>query len=210
MRIRTSDATEYGRCVGALGLMAAWLRSTGVLRHLELDTYYPEAGRYGTGTVLAAAEKVFAVDSRAAILQLQVPKTAARPTALVAASFVDIVRGFAGTDGMRWLLDRAHTDEPAPVSREDRHQVLALTAPDAIRALPDGGNLAAAWAERREALGAYHAALTVDQDSDAVLASLLHMHHIRVVGLDHESERRCRRLARAVALAARHREGGCL
>jgi hypothetical protein len=34
----------------------------------------------------------------------------------------------------------------------------------------------------------------------SVVASLLHMHHIRALGIDRDAERRCRKLARAVAL----------
>ncbi|MEV8328556.1 lantibiotic dehydratase C-terminal domain-containing protein [Kitasatospora sp. NPDC056731] len=45
-------------------------------------------------------------------------------------------------------------------------------------------------------------------DPDSVLASLLHMHHIRAAGIDQDSERACHRLARATALARTHRHRG--
>ena len=38
---------------------------------------------------------------------------------------------------------------------------------------------------------------------ELALESLLHLHHVRAIGLDRDSERVCRRLARAVALAWR-------
>jgi thiopeptide-type bacteriocin biosynthesis protein len=75
-----------------------------------------------------------------------------------------------------------------------------------------------AWAARADALAAYHRHLTADTDSDnstgvgadvdAVLESLLHMHHNRALGIDPGHERSCRRLARQTAVAWHARQAG--
>jgi thiopeptide-type bacteriocin biosynthesis protein len=73
----------------------------------------------------------------------------------------------------------------------------------ALRALPGGQQLAQAWSRRRSALTTYRAQLSrIDgPNPDPILASLLHLHHARVVGMARDSERICLRLARAAALA---------
>ncbi|WP_239312920.1 lantibiotic dehydratase C-terminal domain-containing protein, partial [Frankia sp. Cj3] len=62
----------------------------------------------------------------------------------------------------------------------------------------------AAWRARRRVAERYAAQLAVSPGlpaSDEVLGSLLHLHHVRVHGIDASAERTCHRLARAVALA---------
>jgi lantibiotic biosynthesis protein len=82
----------------------------------------------------------------------------------------------------------------------------------ALRALPGGEALVLAWGRRRSALAAYRAHLRPAEgpDPDPVLAALLHLHHARMVGINQNSERICRRLARATALrwVARNERSG--
>ncbi len=72
----------------------------------------------------------------------------------------------------------------------------------ALRAVPGSEALALAWDRRRSALAAYRAHLSLAQrpDPDPVLASLLHLHHARMVGVNQDAEWICLRLARATAL----------
>lgn len=72
----------------------------------------------------------------------------------------------------------------------------------ALRGLPGGGQLALAWRRRRSALATYRAHFSPAEgpEPNLVLASLLHLHHARMVGVDQDSERICLRLARAAAL----------
>ncbi|KJY27649.1 lantibiotic dehydratase C-terminal domain-containing protein, partial [Streptomyces sp. NRRL S-495] len=60
-----------------------------------------------------------------------------------------------------------------------------------------------AWARRRAALDTYrrHLIALDGPRPDEVLASLLHMHHIRAAGIDPTAERAHLRLARAAALS---------
>lgn len=215
LRIRLHDARTYGYAAQHFGAWAERLRRLGLLRNIVLDTYYPEVGRYGTGAAMHAAEVVFAADSAAAIAQLRMTGGGnPHPHAVIAASFTDLATAFTGgvSEGLQWLLDHV-TQSPAPtLAREVRDQAMRLAdfSDDwsALRTLPGGELLALAWAQRRSALVAYRAHLTDAQgpDPDRVLASLLHLHHTRMVGIDSDSERVCFRLARAAALgwAARH------
>jgi thiopeptide-type bacteriocin biosynthesis protein len=210
LRISVSDGSEYAACASAAGLLASRLRTAGILQRLELDTYYPEVGRYGTGDAMAAAERVFAADSRVVLPQLLVPAQDAYPVALVAANLADIARSYAGDDGIGWLIAHGRNDQSAPASTHVRDQALLLADQAALAGLSGGGDIAQAWQERREALAVYRRMLQGTpqgmSDPDSVLNSLLHMHHIRAIGLDRVSERLCRRLARAIAISWKHWE----
>jgi hypothetical protein len=65
-----------------------------------------------------------------------------------------------------------------------------------------------AWQARADALAAYRKQLPPDANTDVIVESLLHMHHNRAIGIDPDSERTCRRLARQAALTWRTRQQG--
>lgn len=207
LRFRLSGATDFGATTARVAAWAEPLEYDGMLNRLQWDTYYPETGRYGTSPAMSAAEAVFAADSAAVIAQLT-PEHGLHPQAATAASLVDLASAFTGSTkaGMRWLMD--HTDRasgralPRAVLGETLHLAGCGNTPAAVTS---------AWTRRRAALFAYRSQLdaSIDQDPDSVLASLLHMHHIRAIGIDEECERECRRLARAAALSwLAQRNGG--
>ncbi|MFI1863716.1 lantibiotic dehydratase [Streptomyces jumonjinensis] len=207
LRLRLSGASTFGAISERVAAWAELLRRDGLLSRVEWDTYYPETGRYGTGPTMSAAEAVFAADSAAAVAQLS-PEHGLHPQAATAASLVDLATAFTGGTeaGMRWLI--GHTDRvPGPtLPRAVLGEALRLTGPGNTPAA-----VTSAWARRRAALSAYRSQLdsSADHDPDSVLASLLHMHHIRAIGIDEECERECRRLARAAALSwLAQRDGG--
>ena len=82
----------------------------------------------------------------------------------------------------------------------------------ALRAVPGGGAIVEAWAERDAALAAYRAHLpgpdTHGIAVDDVLGSLLHVHFVRAVAVDFPEEAVCLYLARAAALAWKARTTG--
>jgi thiopeptide-type bacteriocin biosynthesis protein len=150
-----------------------------VWRDNTLPPHRPET-RHGAGPTLAAAEAVFAADSRAALQRLSGDRQAA-----TAAGMIAIAGAFTG-DGLRWLSERApHRGGPRleatqlAVARGPYGDDDLLTALAAYRSLADRDGL----------------------DVDQVLADLLHLHHARMIGVDTASERHCLRLARAVARA---------
>ncbi|GAB4001274.1 hypothetical protein GCM10029992_36310 [Glycomyces albus] len=210
MRLRLTEATGYGTASEHLGVWAADLRRRGLISHLQLDTYVPEIGRWGTGATMAAAEDVFTADSAAALAQLRHASSTKEPMqALCAASFIDLAVAFTGSvdEGMRWLFDHvARSGRPL-----DRRMVADLAR--LLDAEADGATSLAisasgravldTWQRRSAAVTAYRLALggSTGPDSNTVLASLMHLHHVRSATIDLAAEQDCLRLARAAALA---------
>ncbi|MFD9595732.1 lantibiotic dehydratase [Kitasatospora sp. NPDC059973] len=208
LRLRLPDG-GFEQVAEAVGQWGQRLRDGGLAGGLSFDTYAPEIGRYGTGPALEAVEGVFTADSRLVIAQLRhLPPAAVHPTALAALNMVHIAEGFLGPGVARgWLAtrpvvsvvaDRVVADQVVPLVRFGSHTDLrGWTA-----------EVGAAWRERAMALAAYRRSLSEDTDVDAVLESLLHMHHNRAVGLDPDGEKVCRYLARQAARARQTAIGG--
>lgn len=177
--------------VGTWGIPSAWVEQL------------VQGGR------LVAPQAVFAADSAVALAQLTIIGDGeTHPFAVVAASFTDLAAAFTGslTNGLNWLTDHI-SQHPAPAfAREVHRQAMRLADPHgdwaAKRALSGGERLALSWVHRRSALATYraHVGPAEGLDPDQVLASLLHLHHARVVGINQDSERICLRLARTAAL----------
>ncbi|WP_051704175.1 lantibiotic dehydratase [Glycomyces sp. NRRL B-16210] len=217
VRFRLTAATGYGSLAERLGAWAGELRQRGLIAGLQLDTYTPEIGRYGPGPALTAAEEVFTVDSIAALAQIR--HAAPAPglgLVLRAASLIDLTIAFTGSvdHGMRWLLE--HVDRSGPPLDRTAHTRLAeLLDPHAsggqhLSASPSGSAVVDAWGQRARVVGRYRFALTTaEHPADPVLSALLHLHHIRVAGIDPGSEQATLKLARAAALAwqSRNRRG---
>lgn len=177
LRIPLLDSDRFSNATRNLALWAERLHDDGLLADYTLATYRPET-RYGSGPTLAAAEAVFAADSRAALQRLSGDRQAA-----AAAGMIAIAHGFTG-DGARWLVDHVpHRGGPRPEPAQLAHA-----------RHPYGDNGLAT------ALATYRTLADRDGlDTDQVLADLLHLHHARVIGVDTASERHCLRLARATA-----------
>ncbi len=183
---------------------------------MQVDTYYPVTGRFGSGPAMTAVESVFAADSAVALAQRTLTAGGSPyPNAVTAASLVDLAVSFLGQveGGMRWLIDHVAKTPSLALVREVRDQAIHLANPRdrwaALRALPGGEQITTTWARRRVALAAYRDTLTASDQIDlaSVLPALLHLHHVRALGDIPDGERVTQRLARAAALswAARDR-----
>ncbi|MFJ8173642.1 lantibiotic dehydratase [Streptomyces sp. NPDC094473] len=202
LRLRVPSADQYATFAAAVGRWAAQLRSESLANRLVLETYSPEIGRYGQGEALAAAEAVFTADSRAVAGTLRhVHGPLLHPTALVAVGMVDIARGFLGREaGMKWLADRPTAT--ASAERAVSEQAVRLAQLRTPLDLPGwNGEVADAWQDRTAALARYRRELPDETDLAAILESLFHMHHNRMLGLDRSGEKVCRRVARQAARA---------
>lgn len=217
LRLRLKAPDGYGRAAERVGAWATDLRRRGLVNQLLLDTYYPEVGRYGNGEVLAAAEAVFVADSSAAVAQMAAAAGGdLNPQALCAASLVDLAIALTGSvaNGLQWLVDQVKRQATPALPRDLHDDAIRLANPHdggaGLRALRGGQPVAAAWAQRRTALAGYRQQLdaTFQPDPTPVLASLLHMHHARVLGVEPDSEQTCHRLARAAALSWTARTAG--
>lgn len=185
------------------------LTDADLTRRVQWDTDFGEPGRFGSPAAYHATTAVFAADSAAALAQLAI--TARRPTlgwrALTAASMVDLVTAVIGDpqQALRWLIARTRTHRPAP-PRAVYDQAIALANPydpTAVASLRGSENLMDRWAQRRRTVAAWRDSLPAVSAVPPVelLPDLLHLHHVRVAGLDLDSERACLHLARAAALS---------
>ncbi|MDG4760523.1 lantibiotic dehydratase [Micromonospora sp. WMMD710] len=171
---------DTGRFADIARHLAGWvqkLHDDALVHDYSLHPYRPET-RHGAAATLAAAERVFAADSRAALHRLTGDRQAA-----TAAGMIAIADSFTG-DGPRWLATHvAHRTGPRLDPAQLEH---------ARRPVHDD-RLAAA-------LVAYRSLVADDGlDPDEVLGDLLHLHHARMIGVDPASERHCLRLARTIA-----------
>nr|WP_241265438.1 lantibiotic dehydratase [Streptomyces boncukensis] len=213
LRLRVRDA-DTARTAGHLTAWAGELQQAGLAGEISFDTYRPETGRYGTGDAMEAAERLFAADSAAVLVQLaflaahrEIP-----PQALTAASMADLAAAVMGdrSTGLRWLLAHPqYADGAGAQDRQTRSHTLHLARSGALETLPGGSDLAAAWATRTQAATEHAACLTSSGKALApgtVLGSLLHLHHVRAHPFEEVSEAATYKLARAIALAsaARH------
>ncbi|MDM4721385.1 lantibiotic dehydratase [Micromonospora sp. WMMA1363] len=184
LRIPLPDVDRFAETARHLADWVTDLHDGALVHDYSLHPYRPET-RHGAGATLAAAEAVFAADSRAAMRRLTGDRQAA-----TAAGMIAIADGFTG-DGLGWLA--AHVPQLTG-SRLDTAQL------DLARMPFRDEQLAAA-------LGAYRTLAERDGlDPDRVLGDLLHLHHARMIGVDSTSERHCLRLARTVARTAHARQ----
>jgi thiopeptide-type bacteriocin biosynthesis protein len=177
LRIPLQDPGQFADTARHLALWVQELHEDAAVHDYSLHTYRPET-RYGAGATLAAAEAVFAADSRAALHRLHGDRHAA-----TAASMLAIADGFTG-NGLPWLA--AHIPHrTGPRLTPAQLELARIPFRDE--------RLAAALADYRSLAG------SGGLDPDEVLADLLHLHHARMIGVDAASERHCLRLARTVA-----------
>jgi thiopeptide-type bacteriocin biosynthesis protein len=155
---------------------------------------------------MAAAEEVFAADSVAALAQIRLAvRTGLPPEAVTAAGLVDLAASYAETPaaGLHWLIDQL-PQEQGKLDQKLRDAALRLADPRddwaTLRGEPGGQDVVLAWQQRRAVLIAYRTQLARQRDADTVLRSLLHLHHVRAVGVAPDRERVGHRLARAAAL----------
>lgn len=201
---------EQGDTFTRVSTWAARLRDQGLLGALAFDTHLPETARYGDGDAHIAAEALFAADSAAVLAQLMTlhGDRTLPPQALIAAGMVDLIASLTGDieAGTRWLVDHGDIGASDRPSRDIVRRAVQLTQPGGISGLPGGRMIADAWAGSAEVAAVYSRHLNDGSlEAVGVIRSLLHMHHIRCVGIDSASERTCHRLARAVALSWKSR-----
>ena len=217
LRIALPDPADFGPVAATVSSWADELHHAGLLREVRYPVSYPEWGRWGAGAAWDAVEDVFRADSRALLAQLRRPAGPDR-RALVAAHSVAIAAAFLGSAdaGADWIIENVPPAAPARVPRAQFAEAVRLADPRgdwaALRAVPGGGAIVEAWAERDAALAAYRAHLpgpdTHGIAVDDVLGSLLHVHFVRAVAVDFPEEAVCLYLARAAALAWKARTTG--
>jgi lantibiotic biosynthesis protein len=200
--LRLADAEDFGQAATELAAMTANLQARGLPGELALASFLEHPGRYGHGDALEAAERVLAADTQAAIEQITMAATAGIPgQAITAASMAQLAGAFGVTSsaGYRALI-ACLPQGSGPLDRAVREQACRLADPAggfrALRELPGGDAVAAAWAVRDAELAAYRAVLARQRDPATALRTLLHDHHVRALGVDPEYEQQTGRLPR--------------
>ncbi|MFD5781757.1 lantibiotic dehydratase [Streptomyces sp. NPDC126933] len=199
------DPGAYGRAAERVHDWSEGLRRRRLLAQLTLATYHPPSGRYGHGAAMETAHEVFAADSAAAVAQIQAAPGGMDGQALAAASLVDLATRFAPhvEEGLRWLAQEL-PHEKGPLDRVLRDRALDLADPygnaSGLGSAPGTEAVAAAWQQRATVLAAYREQLSAQRDPLTVLGPLLHLHHVRALGIDPDRERVTRRLIRTCAL----------
>ncbi|MCC2276169.1 lantibiotic dehydratase [Streptomyces sp. ET3-23] len=204
--LRLPEADAYGQAAELLHDWTARLRHKHLISHLTLATYEPQSARYGNGPAVEAVYGVFAADSAAALAQIRTTALGGiSPQPLTAASLVDLATRYApsASAGLHWLIQEI-PQEHGPLDRTLRDQTLDITDTSnsgaALRSLPGGSDVAAAWQARAAALSSYRECLAEQRDPITPLPSLLRLHQVRTVGLDQDHRRVTDRLARTCAL----------
>ncbi|MQS36157.1 lantibiotic dehydratase [Streptomyces katsurahamanus] len=197
------DPGAYGSTAERVHHWSQRLRRRRLLAQLTLAGYHPPTGRYGDSVAMEAAHAVFAADSAAAVAQIHAALSGMDGHALAVASLVDLATRFAPTveGGLHWLSQEL-PQEKGPLDRTLRDRALSLADPydDAFSSSPGAAAVAAAWQQRAIVLSAYREELSAQRDPLTALGSLLHLHHVRALGIDADRERVTGRLARACAL----------
>ena len=206
------------------GQLAAAAQAGRIGRHL-LDGYEPEAERYGGADAIAAAERVFEADSRAAVELLDLARDGACPHSLddlTVLSVAALAHAFGAPAGATsWLDPDAPGDDPAFawLSMTGEREGLpgdfrrraahwrALVDPvggsPGLRDDPAGARVLASLAARDAAVDAYgreiralRAAGRCPTPEARIVGSLLHMTCNRLVGGTPEREQRALAIAR--------------
>ncbi|HYP42067.1 MAG TPA: lantibiotic dehydratase [Chloroflexia bacterium] len=197
-------------CTWAGGLMAE-----GRCLRFAFDTYDREVERYGGPAGTDVAESIFAADSRAVSIllnlllerELQIDRTT-----LAILSVDDLLSslGLTETERLRWYKDQNPAwDEVGQAYRERKTLLRALLSdPQRLLAEPGGADVALVFATRRAALAPLAARLgklaeagELTQKPATLFSSYVHLHFNRLLGSDPASERS------VLGLLLRTREG---
>jgi thiopeptide-type bacteriocin biosynthesis protein len=189
------------RLFGHLCQWANGLVGSGVCARFTFEPYEQEVERFGGIAGMAAAEAVFAADSRAAARLLRLTQGHAWAhdrTMLLALTIDDLLAGLGFDERQRLRWYRAQTNaKDAAVSSEYRQRKNVLRSllgnPAGYLGLPDapGPAIAEVLAERRAAVSSAAQQLrtlfegaALSQTMETLAASFVHLHVNRLGGLD--------------------------
>lgn len=177
--------------------------SDGVCLRFVLDTYEQEIERFGGLAGMAAAEAIFAADSRCAaqlLRHLKIPSEQLDRNAFLAFTIDDLLAGLGLDESERLRWYRSQKTAGAPdTGAEYRQKKNALRSvvgqpQQFFAALPGGTEALAAFAERREAFTRIGSQLRAQTDLtkplDVLCSSFVHLHVNRMVPMDAAAEQR--------------------
>lgn len=206
-----------------IGQISQWmqkLRNLGLAVSMTIDTYIPELERYGGEGLIEIAEDVFAADSKLVSLYLgesRRKRLNLAPEVIAVANILDILACFGLTleEQKKWLEERVDGKEHMKAYRELKKTLIeAADSNPAWLYKMDASNLIiAARDERRALIKTYAESIENAKDRGLtnhphdILASLVHMHLNRLLGVDRELEIKCMALAKYTASHYYHAKG---
>ncbi|MEU0938788.1 lantibiotic dehydratase [Embleya sp. NPDC005971] len=212
VRLHGDPASLRERVLPELVRHVRAMREAGTIRTMALDVYEPETERYGGPDALAAAERVFALDSRSAIAQLGLRARGGLDVpneVLIAVDHALLLESLGDWDWCSWV-EYAFAKRPTGTGfRRHRALVRELIRPGHTAAAAGDRlgmpALAELWSHAPETR-AYGTIVLSDAGrrpagsahENAVLA-LLHLQHNRLLGIDRASEQRGYDILRGIA-----------
>ncbi|NEA34320.1 lantibiotic dehydratase [Streptomyces sp. SID13031] len=212
LRFKGKPEVLWTELLQQLNDWAGTARARSMIRNLVLDTYQPETQRYGGPQTAAAVHQFFEADSRAAIRQLSL-LAAIRPKlpieVLAAMNVVDILESLGDWDWPAWAVDTIERTSTRGIDRAHRLLIDPADSWARLRAVPGGEELVSAWGPRAQAADGYgkllFSGITSQHRVSAAVASILHMHANRLIGIDRAAESRALALVRTCAQSLRVR-----
>lgn len=215
LRFRGVPERLVGQLVPQLCSWAADLMSDGQCLRFCFDTYDRELERYGGAAGTAAAEALFAADSRAVadLLYLDQRRLLGMDrTTLAVLSIDDLLAGLGLTeaDRLEWYRDQVVSrHETGPEYRQRKGTLRSLLGdPQGLRTVSGGEAVANTFAARRVALAPVARRLDelaergeLGQPRTSLYRSFVHLHCNRLMGSEWSTERR------VLGLLLRTREG---
>ncbi|MFF5672808.1 lantibiotic dehydratase [Streptomyces hygroscopicus] len=200
LRFHGDPATLHGELTPGVLDWVERVRDLRLAGAFVIDGYEPETHRYGGPQAIEAAETVFHHDSAAVLEQLRLRASGAvtaPPEVLAAANYLDLARQVHGDRWTDWWLRNPREEEHHASFREHRAAALRLLDGGLRAAFPaEGADAALAAIDARAAAMRAYASVAAD---GSVLASVLHMHHNRLIGTSRTSEGRSLAVARGLA-----------
>jgi lantibiotic biosynthesis protein len=179
VRFHGDPADLGGRILPAMAALTGHLIADRLASGLSVEPYEQEIERYGgSPEAMAAAERVFAADSRLALATLTAAPCTEERIILAALSATTITQRLAGGD--RTALEGHHLDRDGRRSMTElrpRTRATTRTTPATITVPP----VSRLWDAREETLTAYQSVLD-PADRAQCASSLIHLHVNRLLG----------------------------
>lgn len=200
-----------------LSYLSRWVRrlkDEGVITTVQIDTYCPEWERYGGPSIMKLADKVFAADSRLVtciLNQMRMQQNRQDIRVLAVLSICDHLEcfGFSLRERIEWLDNIVDSKPYANAYRKLKNELLGYIGCDSQKVvghfIANDSLLATLYAERSESIRQYVQHIYIEERNERltnslkeILASIIHMHLNRLLGVNRQQEMECMGLARHV------------
>lgn len=212
LRFNGDPKELWSKGIGQISQWMQRMRNSGLAVSMTIDTYVPEFERYGGTGLIEMAEGIFAADSKLVSLYLGEARRKRLNLAsevIAVVNILDILASFGLTlEGQKkWLEERVDGKEHMKAYRELKKTLIeaADSSPSWLYQADASNAMIAAIDERRSLIRTYSESIETAKQRGLtnhphdILASLVHMHLNRLLGVDRELEIKCMALAKYTA-----------